>query len=371
MGTAQLLHEGLVPSPGKRIRRPGLHALTGIRFFAAFWVMSFHFGAAFTARAHMPHPVTVFLEHGNLGVALFFMLSGFILYYSYHDNLQSLRDLYKFFVARFARLYPVYLLAIVISALIIMRLPHGKELLIFPMLQSWGFPVSNNGYFWVMQAWTLSVEAFFYCCFPLLLLPFRRTRSAFTLWLLAALSFVLIVALRVPLLHPGIPPGWLSTHIILPVLCLPEFVFGLALGAIFLRKQALEPHAPSNDWITAAGILPCLLIFAAGPGGYLVSFTTAICFGWAIYRLADGHGWLTDLLSSEVFLLLGGASFSLYILQGLVRVIVRRLFAHLHPGLDAALSPFILISLSCIIFLFYEEPLRNVIRKLLTRPQKV
>lgn len=370
MGTTQLLHEGLVPSPGKRIRRRGLHALTGIRFFAAFWVMTFHFGAAFTARAHLPHPVTVFLEHGNLGVALFFMLSGFILCYSYHDNLQSFRDLYKFFVARFARLYPVYLLAIALGALITMRLPHGKELLIFPMLQSWGLPVSNNGYMWIMQAWTLSVEAFFYCCFPLLLLPFRLTRSAFTLWLLVALSFVLVVALQIPLLHPGLPATWLTRHVILPVLCLPEFVFGLALGAIFLRKQTLERHVSSNDWITAAGILLCLIIFAAGASGYLSSLTTAICFGWAIYRLADGHGWLTDLLSSKVFLLLGGASFSLYILQGLIRVAVHHLFASLHPGLDAVLSPFILISLSCVIFLFYEEPLRNVIRKLLTRPQK-
>jgi peptidoglycan/LPS O-acetylase OafA/YrhL len=63
----------------------------------------------------MPHPVTVFLQHGALGVALFFMLSGFILYYTYQGNLQTPRDIYKFFVARVARLYPVYLLAIAIS----------------------------------------------------------------------------------------------------------------------------------------------------------------------------------------------------------------------------------------------------------------
>ncbi|HUZ95819.1 MAG TPA: acyltransferase [Edaphobacter sp.] len=370
MDTAQVLHEGLVPSPGKRIRRRGLHALTGIRFFAAFWVMAYHFGAGFTARAHLPRPVTVFLENGHLGVALFFMLSGFILYYTYHDNLQSLGDLYKFFVARFARLYPVYLLAIVIAAFLYMRLPHGKELLIFPLLQSWVPPVSNNGGMWITQAWTLSVEAFFYCCFPLLLLPFRHTRSAFTFWLLAALSGVLIVALQIPMLRPGFPATWLTRHVILPVLCLPEFVFGLALGAIFLRRQTIEPRVATNDWITAAGILPCFAILAAGAGDYLISLTTVVCFGWAIYRLADGRGWLTNVLSSKVFLLLGGASFALYILQGPVRIIAHRLFANFRPGLDAALSPFILISLSCLIFLFYEEPLRDIIRKFLTRPQK-
>jgi peptidoglycan/LPS O-acetylase OafA/YrhL len=172
------------------------------------------------------------------------------------------------------------------------------------------------------------------------------------------------------MLRPGFPATWITSHVILPVLCLPEFVFGLALGAIFLSKPASEPRAATNDWITVAGILPCFAIFAAGAGDYLTSLTTAVCFGWAIYRLANGRGWLTNLLSSRVFLLLGGASFSVYILQGPVRLISRRLFANFHPGLDAVLSPFILISLSCLIFLFYEEPLRNVIRKFLTRPQK-
>ena len=146
MSTQELLDEGLVPTPGKRIRRAGLHALTGIRFFAAIWVMAFHFGAAFTARAHMPHLVTVFLEHGELGVALFFMLSGFILFYTYQDNLQTPRDIYKFFVARFARLYPVYFLAILIGIPLHARLPADRELLIFPMLQSW---LGAAGTFWL------------------------------------------------------------------------------------------------------------------------------------------------------------------------------------------------------------------------------
>lgn len=367
MTTEQLLHEGLVPTPGKRIRRGGLHALTGIRFFAAIWVMAFHFGAAFTARAHMPKPITTFLEHGDLGVALFFMLSGFILYYTYQDNLKTSRDLYKFFVARLARLYPVYLLALFISALIQMRLPHGRELLIFPMLQSWGPPVSDLGYEWVIQAWTLSVEAFFYCCFPLLILFFRSKRSPLLLWSAATAVFALIVALQIPMIHPGVPGTWLTRHIALPIIAVPQFVLGLLLGALFLRKQELETHAATNDWVTLAGILPCLALVAAHVGNYLITFGGVLAFGWAIYRLANGRGWLTNLLSTRIMLLLGGASYSVYILQGLVRIISVRLFAHLHPGLDAALSPVILISASCIIFLFYEEPLRDVIRNLLVR----
>jgi peptidoglycan/LPS O-acetylase OafA/YrhL len=367
MSTSELLEEGLVPTPGKRIRRGGLHALTGIRFFAAIWVVAFHFGAAFTARAHMPHPVTVFLEHGNLGVALFFMLSGFILYYTYQDNLQSSRDLYKFFVARVARLYPVYLLAIVIAIPLHMRLPNNFELLIFPMLQSWVPPVSPIGYSWIVQAWTLSVEAFFYCCFPVFLMLFRRKWPSSFLWLLAAVLFVLNVALRVPLIHPLADSTWLTSHIILPVLSVPEFLLGMVLGALFLRKQNIHADSPTNDWATAAGILACCALIAAGVGDTLISLAAVGCFSWAIYRLANGRGWLTDLLSSRAMLLLGGASYTVYLLQALIREATHRIFAHFHLGLDAFFSPIILICLSCLVFLFYEEPLRDVVRKLLLR----
>jgi peptidoglycan/LPS O-acetylase OafA/YrhL len=370
MTTQALLDEGLVPTPGKRVLRQGLHPLTGLRFFAAFYVMAFHFGAAFTARAHMPRPVTVFLEHGALGVALFFILSGFILYYSYKDNLQSSRDLYKFFVARFARLYPVYLLTLVIGILLERHFPQGPELLVFPMLQSWFPASSSNGYSVVAQAWTLSVELFFYCCFPLFLLLFRRNWSVRTLWCIVAGVFALTVALKVPAYHSGMtPPTWLTDHILLPILCLPEFAFGLALGALFLRKQKLDPHSYSKDWVTAAGLLPCFAVIASGAGDYLVSLASVFCFGWAIYRLANGRGWLTDILSSKPLMLLGGASYSIYLLQGPVRYISRRIFGPLYPGLDAALSPIILITLSCLIFLFYEEPLRDLIRNLLIRKQ--
>jgi peptidoglycan/LPS O-acetylase OafA/YrhL len=367
MSTSELLEEGLVPTPGKRIRRGGLHALTGIRFFAAIWVVAFHFGAAFTARAHMPHPVTAFLEHGNLGVALFFMLSGFILYYTYQDNLQSSRDLYKFFVARVARLYPVYLLAIVIAIPLHMRLPNNFELLIFPMLQSWVPPVSPIGYSWIVQAWTLSVEAFFYCCFPVFLILFRRKWPSSFLWLLAAVLFVVNVALRVPLFHPLGDSTWLTRHIILPVLSLPEFLLGMVLGALFLRKQNTHTNSPTNDWITAVGILACCALIAAGVGDTLISLAAVGCFSWAIYRLADGRGWLTNLLSSRAMLLLGGASYTVYLLQALIREATHRIFARFHFGLDSVFSPIILICLSCLIFLFYEEPLRDVVRKLLLR----
>ncbi len=309
--------------------------------------------------------------HGRFGVALFFMLSGFILYYTYADNLETGRDLYKFFVARVARLYPIYFLALVLSAILQWQLPHGKQLLIFPMLQSWSLEVSSLGNTWVMQAWTLSVETFFYCSFPLLLLLLRRRWNPTVVWVATAILLIGAGLTRVPCFHPGAPSTWISNHMITPVLCLPEFAIGMLLGWNFLRRQQEHPEAVTNDWITLAGIAPCLAVFMLVPTeGRGMCLVLLFCFAWSIYRLGNGRGWLTRFLSTEAMLLLGGASYAVYLLQGPVRTIVHNAFARLHPGLDAAISPFVLIGGSCLLFLYYEEPLRNVIRVLLTRPEK-
>jgi hypothetical protein len=50
-----------------------------------------------------------------------------------------------------------------------------------------------------------------------------------------------------------------------------------------------------------------------------------------------------------------------------VRESAHRLLSGFRPGLDAILSPLILIVLCCLIFLYYEEPMRDVVRNLLVR----
>ncbi|CAN5461551.1 acyltransferase [soil metagenome] len=366
MDTAKLLDEGLVPSAGKRTQRPGLHALTGLRFLAALYVMMFHYGAGFTRRAHFPSHLSSFLERGNLGVVLFFMLSGFILLYSYKGNLQQGSDLYKFWVARIARLYPVYVLAIIIQGLETWSVPHGKEFLIFPMLQSWTLAVSPFGYAWLVQAWSISVEAFFYCCFPIILLLYKRRHPRVFLWSMAFVSFVVMVALQVPFAHPGLGDGWVATHFLLPVLALPGFFLGTLLGELFLDKKSTDPASTSNDWITVVGLIPAFVVISISADFYVLSVAAVWFIGWGIYRLADGKGPLTYLLSSRPLMLLGGASYSMYLLQSPVRKLLHRFFERVHPGLDTPLYPFVLIALCCLIFLYFEEPMRDLLRSALS-----
>ena len=135
------------------VHPPSLPALTGVRFFAALAVFIFHSGAGFLQGHGLPSAVAQILNNGNLGVSLFFVLSGFILTYAHQNDAFSAQFICDFYVARFARIYPVYFLALLIA------LPTAYSSLspetmatVFTMLQAWTPPDSVAGYAWVFQA---------------------------------------------------------------------------------------------------------------------------------------------------------------------------------------------------------------------------
>ena len=81
--------------------------LTSARFFAALYVMLFHSVPTIPSQGN-PHGVlTRIIGLGYVGVPFFFLLSGFILAIVYLKNSTPI-DKRKFYLARFARIYPLY-----------------------------------------------------------------------------------------------------------------------------------------------------------------------------------------------------------------------------------------------------------------------
>jgi peptidoglycan/LPS O-acetylase OafA/YrhL len=108
------------------------------------------------------------IQDGQQAVTFFFVLSGFILTYSYFqpENLLGLRTSRKdFWIARVARIYPVYALALLLA---IVPIVHGTfvthtipmpqfvgAILCCPiLLQAWIPPIALG---WNGPAWSLSV----------------------------------------------------------------------------------------------------------------------------------------------------------------------------------------------------------------------
>ena len=97
-----------------------LEALTGLRFLAAFHVLIFHAGLG--QLPGVPVWIQNVAGHADLSVSLFFVLSGFILTYNYFDRERGCRVAdQQFWAARLARIYPIYLLGLVIAIPLLLR----------------------------------------------------------------------------------------------------------------------------------------------------------------------------------------------------------------------------------------------------------
>jgi peptidoglycan/LPS O-acetylase OafA/YrhL len=150
---------------------------------------------------------------GYLGVSFFFVLSGFILVYVYSGRQIQKR---RFWQARFARIYPVYLFSLIVSIpALIMFSPMTRQahltflaLTANPLLLEAWFP--RLLFTWNPAAWSLSAEAFFYLVFPFVLprlaaLKWPRLRIAMVGFCLASLMITGSYVLLRPdgVAHPG------------------------------------------------------------------------------------------------------------------------------------------------------------------------
>src|SRR6202035_3465321 len=118
---------------GKNVVRSGeIKALTGLRIVAAVWVVLFHFRPMLAdASPDFRDALAPVLNCGAQGVDLFFILSGFVLTWTYLDRMGdswSTRAMLHFLWLRLARVWPVYLVTLHLAALwIIFTLYVGRE----------------------------------------------------------------------------------------------------------------------------------------------------------------------------------------------------------------------------------------------------
>jgi len=337
--------------------RTPLPALTGIRFFAAMQVLFFHFGAGFAERHRAPAPIVTFLSNGWSAVTLFFLLSGFILSYTYVGQIEKQGGKRRFWEARFARIYPVYFLSLVLNWPFRGALSPGLAVGVLGMVQAWNpLRVADAGA-WNLTAWTLSTEAFFYVLFPFVL-PLVEKLSTRALRVFAVVVIFLVVLGHTMSLHYMEPIATL-TFIPLPAFRFPEFLTGMILGLLFLRRER-RTHHPWKLY-TAALTIMAILAFIDGPWISVLFIPLAVL----IYELALGGSILARLFGSKSLLLLGGASYAIYLLQLPIRNWLHLFLvgaANDKGGIDAIVSPVVLVIFSIGVFLFWEEPARKWLR---------
>ncbi len=99
-----------VKAANPEARRPSLPALTAVRAFTAINILLFHF-----SDPKMFGPLAPVIDGGYVSVSFFFVLSGYIMAYNYGERAQNgTLNKGEFWSNRLARLYPVFLLSLVI-----------------------------------------------------------------------------------------------------------------------------------------------------------------------------------------------------------------------------------------------------------------
>ncbi len=305
-------------------RMPQLKALTSIRAFAALYVGLYHMVRPFSLWG----PLATFVSAGYTGVSFFFLLSGFILTYTHGLEYEADKgNAKRFWVARFARIYPVYLLVALLSAYTSRSQFHPRfHILAYVadlfMLQSWSIRMVS---FFNVVAWSLSVEAFFYFVFPFVAGRMRpQTLRSGVLTLCGCYALVLAVACTGLLVDPE--GAWFETTRVsgghsfvfamrrYPILQLPEFLCGVALGWVYLQRPLNRTFARSAAWLGLVGLCVALALSVHLPflllhNGLLIPFYALLVLGLTQEHL------LTRWMSAAPLLLLGEASYSFYLIH--------------------------------------------------------
>jgi peptidoglycan/LPS O-acetylase OafA/YrhL len=384
-----------VSSPGKDQppREPGaatspdMSQLTFTRFIAAMAVVVFHWAYFWPGLNDWMWQYR--LHVGPTMVSYFYVLSGFIMTSVYLQPGGSL-DRRRFWAARIARVYPVYLLGV---ALMVIPFGLGVEgthldpmalLLNVLLLQAWvpQYALSLNS-----PGWSLSVEAFFYLAFPWLLVLLARMRSGRAMLLFTAAVWLLTQVVyhwgyRRLLAHEP-----LVSHELLhydPLLHLNAFLIGMCMGigvkrnARYLQTFAARHRLATLAVLSLSAAVAILLMTRLNrvSDPVLLSTTNGLIaplFAVFVAALSIDGSRLSSVLRLAPFVLLGEISYAIYILQIPVAWFLRNMFSGqwtVAPATLFVIYLVVLIAASFLVYRYYEKPLRAGLRRRLSGEER-
>ncbi|OWV70487.1 acyltransferase [Rhizobium sp. R634] len=295
-------------------------SLDGLRGVAALLVVQAHIGLVFPSTAQ--HLMTM----GSEAVGLFFALSGFLMAHLYGSRPVTRENVLDFLVSRFARIYPVYLVAVLLVAML-----SGIQGLNFVQPITGGtdfvrhaFLLGSSGVFW-----SIPPEIQFYLLFPVLWLCLARPDRYSSL--IAAFAVAVVVDGLLELPGPGI----------LLVSKLPYFLFGALAGKL---------HSYGDRWTPSAltGIFTLVLLVVFFTYRHLLAnfspefwgLESALAAAVIVALVARQAPIASHILAAAPVRFLGAISFSLYLFHVPIMFLVHRAFETLmpEPALIAAAS---------------------------------
>ncbi|RKR46328.1 acyltransferase [Paraburkholderia sp. BL17N1] len=351
-----------------------IDTLTSLRFFAAATIVAGHGQHLFEPWSFV-HKLS--LDHA---VSFFFVLSGFILAFTYDERLVNNASVRRYYVSRIARIVPTHLLTAVAAMLLVIGAAPSLSVVVANLLlvQSWipsiNFFFSVNG-----PSWSISDEMLFYALFPLLIWKLPTT------WRLKlGLTSGLAAAIGIAACAAGVSGSTaLWAGYVLPLTRLPEFMLGIAVYRIFRRVGSNTLDHLSGFTV---GLMEAACVASVVGWTYLSQQLASsisvqhhrleVVSQWlqsgagapiaaaTIFVFAFQRGFLSKALQNRVVVYLGEASFSLYMVHQIVlHIMLDRI--PLSPTRDhfvlwivyAAVS----LAIASLTHSYFEDPIRRLI----------
>ncbi len=349
-----------------------IEQVTFTRFLAAISIVIYHY--ALKLFPFSEGSLYKIFKGADTGVSYFFILSGFVMMFAYGKRASV--NVPEYFKNRFARIYPVYLLAVL---LVFIHYILNKQaidisglLLNIFVLQAW---VPAKAISFNSPGWSLTIEFFFYILFPFILkyifnkINKKALIPILLFWLLSQLVFNLLLKSS---FYQGENSDSHNFLYYFPLMHLNEFLLGNLAGLYFINMD--KKFYGNYDWvlILLVAVLIILLIFPIGVNFH--NGLLAILFVPLIFLLSSNTGFITRLFNLKLLIFLGEISYGVYILQYPVFTWCRSALKFLHitnPYSIFYISTLALIIFSGISYHYFETPIRNKIKNFRLNKAKV
>ena len=351
-----------------------LDALTGLRCFAAVNIVLFHF-----SNPKWFGPFAPVVNAGYASVSFFILLSGFVLGYNYNAKARAgeLNTL-RFYEARFTRLYPIYLLSLLL-AFKLLPIEWGSHtprmfwtgMVLSPLLlQGW---IPEIATFLNTPAWTMSAESAYYVLFPWMARWKRPDRIG---WHVGKMGLVWMLGLVPGTLYVIFNPDglahvdrfsygpWLQALKYTPIPHLASFVFGVLLAEL---DEVVPRMGLRRMWLGTFGFVATFAVLTQAhrlPYPLLHDGFFMPLFGCIILGLA-GVNPLSKLFGLRPLVFIGEASYCLYLLHFNLWNMVHDSHVLDRLGLarfDPWISYVLLIGLALLALHFVEKPAQRILR---------
>ncbi len=301
--------------------------LNGLRFFAALAVIIHHteqFKSIFGIENYWKLSFIKII--GNLGVTLFFVLSGFLISYIILSEKKKNGNInYKnFFMRRALRIWPLYFLIIFLS------------FFCFPYFEVLNFKLSanlNEDFYlklilfilflpnfvlrifpttpFASQTWSIGVEEQFYILWPLII---SYTKNILRLFILLIILFPIIKFILYYIsIKTGSDDAWFYTSKIFSDLSISSLALGSLSAYLVLEKKTRILNLIYNKWVlrTYSAFLFILLIYGEELP-YLHYEIYSVLFTIIIVNLATNSRTIKISFENKVLNYLGKISYGIY-----------------------------------------------------------